>query len=325
MLMNKELWRDFLLNTDLIGNSPEMGQIRKLAKVYGKSDQHVLIMGEAGTEKIDVAANIHAHSPRKDQLTIITDASRLNAAYDKEIWGRIRSTLKEEELSSGKISGTLVVENIEELKPEIQKNLLILAKRGYLTDPNSGNPLETDFRFFATAQPKIHEMLQDEHFDSELFLSLSELAIKLPPLRDRKQDLALLSDHFLHRICAEAKRETPPINFEVFNQMLKHDWHGNVKELENVVRSLVMSSPVGELMPEALPFYDNRLQFNKLELQSLGLAVAQLEKELIEKALRRFAGNQSRAAQILGLSEPNLRFKMKKLGIKKNDFVMGTR
>jgi len=149
------------------------------------------------------------------------------------------------------------------------------------------------------------------------------LTIRVPSLKDRRQDIPVLFEHYLKQICQDLGRPVPPINFEIFNQMLKYEWPGNVKELENVVRSLVLASPETELLPQALPFFNDQQQFSRLELQSLGIAVAKLEKELIERALRKFAGNQSRAAQVLNISEPNLRFKMKKLGIRKQDFVYG--
>jgi DNA-binding NtrC family response regulator len=218
--------------------------------------------------------------------------------------------------------GTIVIQNIENLEKKVQQNVLNLAKKGYMIE--NGPAYETDFRIIATAAHRIHEQVKQEKFDSELFLSLSELMIKIPSLRDRKQDIPVLFEYFLKKICNDIGRPVPPINFEIFNQMLKHNWAGNIKELENVIRSLVLMSPEGELSPEVLPFFNTQQQFSKIELQSLGMAVANVEKELIEKALRKFAGNQSRAAKILGISEPNMRFKMKKLGIRKEDFILGT-
>ncbi|MBN1541802.1 sigma-54-dependent Fis family transcriptional regulator [candidate division KSB1 bacterium] len=315
-------WNDILFQGELVGNSPEINQIRKSLPHIGRSDQHVIILGNPGTEKLLVAKIIFEQSSYRDGLLIITDATRLNAAYEYEI-GRHLPEKTEPAESISTLSGTIVLQNLEHLTAEAQIKLLNIAKRGYLTLPIQGTEttIETDFRILSTASPAIQDSIKSGRFESELFLSLSALMVKLPALVERKQDIPLLFEYYLERFCAELERPLPAVNFEIFNQMLKHPWQGNLKELENTVRSLVLSSPADELLPEALPFYNAHQQFSKLELQSLGTAIAQVEKELIEKALRRFAGNQSRAAQILGISEPNMRFKMKKLGIRKDDFL----
>jgi DNA-binding NtrC family response regulator len=303
----------------LIGSSPEIDQIRRSLAMIGKNQQHVLIVGDAGTEKMVIARILASQSAASQECLIETDASKLNAAFDFEISSQIQHQIKEAG-SVNSVRGVMIVENVDQLTPEAQKKLTVFAKRGYFT---LTNPMQMNFRLISTTSTKIHTDARQQNIDSELFLSLSELTIKMPSLKDRRQDIPLLFEHCLKEVCQNLGRPVPPINFEIFNQMLKYDWPGNVKELENVVRSLVLSSPETELLPQALPFFNDQQQFSRLELQSLGIAVARLEKELIERALRKFAGNQSRAAQVLSISEPNLRFKMKKLGIRKQDFVYG--
>ncbi len=317
-----EPWVNLLSQLELIGNSTEINQIRKSLPLIGKSDQHVMILGDPGTEKMVVAKIVFENSKRTAQTVIVTEASRLNTAYEQEI----QTPLKDQAArnNSQKLFGTLVIQNIELMNQTAQDKLYNIAQKSYLTDLNDKKPIETDFRIIATASPKIQNQVKDNQFNSELFLTLTGSIVKLPALNDRKQDIPAFFDYFLNQICKELDRPVPPVNFEIFNQMIKYDWQGNVKELENVVRTLVLASPEGQLLPEALPFFNTKQQFNKLELQSLGMAVSQLEKELIEKALAKFAGNQTRAAQALCISEPNLRFKMKKLGIKKEDFVLGS-
>jgi DNA-binding NtrC family response regulator len=303
----------------LIGSSPEVDQIRKSLTMIGRSKQHVLVVGEAGTEKMAIAHMVFAVSALSGECLVETDAAKLNAAFDYEISSQIQQQVKDVN-SLRTLKGTMIVENIDQLSVESQKKMTVFAKRGYFT---LGNPVQMDFRLICTTSTIMHADAKQPSLDSELFLSLSELTIKVPSLKERRQDIPVLFEHYLKDICQNLARPVPPINFEIFHQMLKYEWPGNVKELENVVRSLVLSSPESELLPQALPFFSDQQQFNRLELQSLGIAVARLEKELIERALRKFAGNQSRAAQVLNVSEPNLRFKMKKLGIHKQDFVYG--
>ena len=315
-------YKNLLSPTELIGHAPEIEQIRKSIPSMAKSDQHVAILGEPGTEKLTAAIMLYEQSNRKHDPLILSDASRLNAAYDLELWQLFKEQ-DPEIINKETINGTLVLQNLDHLNPETQNKILNIARKGYFKSKEKDKVFQTDLRIIATTSPKILQAVNEGSFDSELYFSISELMVKFPRLIDRKQDIPLLFDYFLQQICKDLNRPVPAINFEIFNQMLKHNWAGNIKELENVVRSLVLSSPEDELLPEMLPFYNQKQQFNKIELQSLGLAVSQVEKELIEKALRRFAGNQSRAAKILGISEPNMRFKMKKLGISKDDFILG--
>lgn len=301
----------------LLGNCPEINRIRKSLAVISKQSQHVLIVGEVGTEKGQIAQLL----AKADEypLSIRSSADRLNAAFDQEVWSQLAGSLPA--LAPNKLVGVFVIEDVQDLNEAAQKKLLTFAKKGLYRFADLEEAVETDFRLITTADPKLLEKEVRNSFNSELFLTLSEWTIKVPPLRERRQDIPLLFENALKQVCAELDRPLPAINFEVFNQMIKYDWPGNLKELANVARTVVLGSPEAELIPEALPFYNQKYQFTRIELQSLGVAVARLEKEMIEAALLKFAGNQSRAALALNISEANLRFKMKKLGLSKKDFV----
>lgn len=320
----KNLWSDVLYQDELIGNSPEIGQLRKSIPSLGKCDEHITIIGETGTEGLVVAKGVFENSPRTKQLLIITKASLLNASLENNILEPIYNTLPSQGAPTDHLVGTIVVQNIESLNLKTQNELLALAQKQYKLNSQGRQPVQTDFRIIATATPNLHEDFKQAGFNSELYLSLTSLTLKIPPLRERKQDIPLFFEFFLKKLCEKNNLTIPSVNFEVFNQLLKHDWQGNVKELENTVRTLVLSSSEGELNPEILPFATETEHFTKLELQNLGLAISRLEKELIEKALRKFAGNQTRAAQVLSISETNLRYKMRKLGISKKEFSFGS-
>ena len=319
----QDSWSGILYQNQLIGSSPEIVQIRNSISSIAASDEHITIIGEAGTEKLAAAKGIFENSHRARQLLIITKASLLNTAFENEIWEPLFNISASQGSPIDRVEGTIVVQDLENLLSDIQDELLSFAQKSYKLNSQTQQPIQTDFRIIATATPKLHDAFTQNKFNSELFLSLTSLTLKIPPLRERKQDIPLIFEYFLKQICEENGRVIPPINFEVFNQLLKHDWQGNVKELENTVRTLVLSSPEGELIPEALPFAAQKEHFSKLEMQNIGLAISRLEKELIEKALRKFAGNQSKAAQVLCISETNLRYKMKKLGLAKKDFLFG--
>lgn len=315
------LWEEYLVQEDLIGHSPAIYQIRRSIPILAKGDQPVLITGEPGTEKLLIARLIIDSSNRKKAPVLITDAAKLNKTFDQEIQSLIQQSDQPRE---GSLQGTLIVQNLEYLDRESQARLMSFAQGGYLQLPHQSEPMAADFRIISTATGKLQEYTKEGLFNSELFLTLSAMTVKLPALRERKQDIVAFFEFYLEFFCRKMGRTVPPMPFEIFHQILKYTWPGNVKEMENAVRSVVVSSPEGVLLMEALPFVDEAEKFQRVELQSLNRAVAQLEKEMIERALRRFAGNQSRAAQVLHLSEPNLRFKMKKLGIRKEEFIMGS-
>ena len=313
-----KLWEEYLIQEDLIGHSPAIYQIRRSIPILAKGDQPVLIIGEPGTEKLLIAKLIIDNSVRKKAPVFITDAAKLNKTFDQEI----QSLLQQQEHSSADgLRGTLIVQNLEYLDRESQARLMSFAQ-GYSRSTARRTHCRR-FRIISTATSKLQEYAKEGIFSSELYLTLSAMTVKLPALRERRQDIVAFFEFYLNYFCRKIGRSVPPMPFEIFHQILKYSWPGNVKEMENAVRSVVVSSPEGMLLIEALPFVDEADKFQRVELQSLNRAVAQLEKEMIERALRRFAGNQSRAAQVLHLSEPNLRFKMKKLGIRKEEFIMG--
>ncbi|MBN2357508.1 sigma-54-dependent Fis family transcriptional regulator [candidate division KSB1 bacterium] len=308
-----------MLEEVLVGNCPEINRTRKSLLTISHHKQHVLIVGEAGTEKIKIAQLLYSLSD-SEPLLIETNAARLNSAFEHEVWSQIEKGLQTP-IQQKKISGILIVEDVDQLDEEVQKKLAIFAKRGFYRFAGKDVAIETDFRLITTGDIQWLTSENRNHFNSELFLALSELTIKIPPLRERRQDIPLLFENILKQVCEDLGHPVPAINFEVFNQMLKYEWPGNIKEMTNVARTAVLASPESELIPQALPFYNHQHQFTRIELQSLGLAVARLEKEMIEGALLKFAGNQSRAAEALNISEANLRFKMKKMGLSKRDFV----
>ena len=316
----KTLWEEYLVHSELIGNSPAIYQIRRALTFIGKSDQNVLISGEPGTEKLLIAKLIIDASPRNKAPVFIGESAKLNVNFEQEIAATL---LRDNRALPDAIAGTLVLQNLDYLDKRAQTRLTGLVQGGYLELEDVKAPIAVDLRILCTASNRLSELVESDAFDPELYLALSALMLKIPSLQERKQDILALFDYHVAHFCAQMERPTPPMPFEVFHQILKYHWPGNVKEMENVVRSLIANSREGELCVEALPFVEEYESFQRLELANLNTAVSRLEKEMIERALRRFAGNQSRAAQVLQLSEPNLRFKMKKLGILKEDFVMG--
>ncbi len=313
----KNPW-ETLSQHELIGHSPEINHLRNYLPSIAKSEENVTVYGEAGTEKLLATKILFESSLRKDRPVLFSNANNLNNHYEDEV---IEPLLAGQKKTDSPLNCTLIIENLEYLDDKAQQKLLILAQKRNLEIKNQ--TLATDVRIIATAHPTLITDLKNNKFNADLFLALTSVSLKLPPLRERRQDIPLLFEHYLKKQCLEFKKPIPIVDFEVFNHLMKHDWYGNVKELENTIRTMVFTSPDGELLIDSLPFEVENLIFSKVQIQDLNIAVSQLERELLQKSLRKFAGNQSKAAKALCLSEPNLRYKMKKLKINKKDYAFG--
>ncbi len=307
-------------DTKLIGSSPQITQIRKSLPTIGRSRQNVLVTGGIGTEKTLIARMIESISNQESDCCFSFEASRLNAAFDYEMAEQIAGQTARGN-AAGVMRGIMIVENVDHLTSDAQKQLTRIAQKAWRSTDERAQSVHLDLRLICTTFAEKNNDAPHWGLDIELFLLLSELIITVPSLKERRQDLPALIDVALNRVCQELNKPVPPVSYEIFSEMMKYEWPGNTKELENVIRSLVLSSPENELLLQALPFAVQREPLYRLELQNLGHAVAELERELIKRALSKFAGNQSRAALSLSISEPNLRFKMKKLGIHKNEFT----
>ena len=295
-----------------------MNHLRSYLPSIAKSDENVTVYGEAGTEKLLATKILFESSHRKEKPLLFSNANNLNNHYEEEVIEKFMALRKKPDAP---LLGTLVIENLEYLNEESQEKLLILAHKENLELEKEN--IATDIRIITTAHPNLINDLKNSKFNSDLFLALTSVSLKIPPLRDRRQDIPLLFEHYLKRQCDELNKPIPTVDFEVFNHLMKHEWQGNVKELENIIRTMLLTSPEGELITASLPFEVENEHFSRVQIQDLHSAVNQLEKELIQKALRKFAGNQSKAAKVLELSEPNLRYKMKKLKINKKDYAFG--
>ncbi len=292
----------------ILGKSAEINRVRRSVRAMSKQDENVLITGEAGTGRALVAELLHESGNRNNKNFVTIQCSALGDTIDVEqVFGK---SLKESSANDGKIfkaqGGILYFENVDQLNAELHNKLFNFI--------STVNKSVVNARIISSADPAIEAKIREGTFNNDLFQVLDELRINIPSVRDRKQDIPFIFSHFLEDFCTEFEKPVPTVPYDIFEAILEYDWPGNVAELKNTVRNLVIMSPEGELSPEYLPF---RVQPNPLEAlanRDLTSAVSEVEKFLIRKALARYEGNQSRAAQLLQVSEATLRYKMKKYG-----------
>ena len=288
-----------------------------------KSNENTLIIGETGTGKKLIAQEIQAQSKQKNKPFVVLNCKEVgDTISETEIYGEIidgpRGIERQIGIFEQARGGILYLDHIDGLKPEFQQKFFNIFKEHRFRKPGENNFIETEFRVVsATTNEKL---LVDDTFRRDLMVLLNTFTLHIPPLRNRKQDIPILFTHFLEQCCDEFHREIPPVASNIFESVLEYEWPGNIFELQNSVRNLVAMSPEGKLSISYLPFEVKRHPFELLEGHELPEAVSEVEKYLIKKALGRFAGNQSKAAHALNVSEAALRYKMRKYGLVKAAF-----
>ncbi|MCG8605839.1 sigma 54-interacting transcriptional regulator [bacterium] len=305
---------------EFIGSSPQAKRIRRAIKKFSKVNNNILIIGDTGTGKKLVASQIHTLGRRKNRPFVNLNCSALGITTNqKDLFG-------EEKEDSGTIQrtigileranrGILYLENVGEMSPEFQFELLQVFKEGKFRRIGGQENISLDVRILASNHEDLEPAVEAGEFRKDLYYELNSLFINLPTLKEIKQDIPELFIYLLKRYCRTNNLEIPAVPAEMFESILEYDWKGNVLELKNCVDNLVMMSPDGQLSTEFLPFEIKRHPLDFLEVSNLKGVISDVETHLIKKALGKFAGNQVKAARLLGIPEATLRFKMKKYAI----------
>jgi len=306
-----------------IGNSPEAKRLNRAVKRMSKANHNIMIIGESGTGKEHTARVIHSLSPRKKRPFVVLNCSALGYTIDrKELLGEERESSGTVQRSIGLLEranrGILFLDNVNETPEDYQFDLLQVIREKKIRRIGGKENIPVDIRFISASSRPMEGSIESGAFRKDLYFQLNSLTISLPPLKERKQDIPELFIYFLKQYCREHDLEIPAVPAEIFESILEYDWKGNVRELKNCVENLVMMSPNGELSTEFLPFEIKRHPLDFLEVKNLKGVITEVETYLIKKALNKFAGNQVKAAKLLGIPEATLRFKMKKYAIPKD-------
>jgi DNA-binding NtrC family response regulator len=307
----------------LIGQSNQIMTAKKLVREIANTEENALIIGETGTGKKHAAQEIHKRSKQKNRPFVILNCTAVgDTITEQELFGEKKESPHNIERKLGILEqakrGILYLENVHELKSDFQVKIVNILKEKKFKRMKENEFIPVDFRVIAATTDI--SLIKNDSFRKDLLALLSPFTIQLPPLRDRRQDIPMLLIHFIQQYCEEYGRETPPIASELFESFIENDWHGNILEMQNAVRNLVLMSPDGALSIEYLPFEVKRHPFEFLKDRDLPAAVSEVEKYIIKKALQKFAGNQTKAAHALNVSEAALRYKMKKYGLTRKAF-----
>jgi DNA-binding NtrC family response regulator len=305
---------------ELLGLSPAIKRVRRMVSAAARTDEKVLLVGEAGVGKAQMAQLIHERSERSDEPFVTVDCRELGISLTwSDLYGEVQENggaVRRKVGAFEKVGrGTLYLSNLDALSLDDQKIFYSILSSG--TFRRDQETVELDCRVIASMERDPSVLIENGTFRRDLYVLFGGVFVYIPPLRERLPDLVVLFEHFLERYCEENNMSLPTVPSELFESMMHYEWPGNVRELGDTVRNLVLMSPEGQLSPEYLPFTLKKDPLESFLGRKLGEATAEVEKFLIRRTLQRFGWNQARTAKALALSEPNLRYKMKKYGIRK--------
>ncbi|AVO53729.1 sigma-54 dependent transcriptional regulator [Ectopseudomonas mendocina] len=298
------------LEQRIIGRSPAMQQLRELIANVADTNANVLIEGETGTGKELVARCLHDFSRRQSKQFVALNCGGLpESLFESEIFGHeAHAFTGAGKRRIGKIEhadgGSLFLDEIESMPLGLQIKLLRVLQEHSLERLGSNQSIDVDCRVIAATKSDLDELGRRGEFRSDLYYRLNVVTLELPPLRERREDIALLFEHFLQLAALRFDRAVPELDRHTLAALTAHDWPGNVRELRNVAERFALGLPVFKKSGQA----DNHaLGFNE--------AVEAFERNLLGAALERHAGNLSQAAQALGLAKTTLFDKVKKYGL----------
>lgn len=302
---------------EFVAAAPAMQPVLELIAQVGPSDANVLITGEHGTGKEIVARLLHAASQRSRKALVTVNAGGLpEGTFESEIFGHVKGAFTDArtdrigrfELANG---GTLFLDEIANVPLRQQAKLLRVLESGELERVGSSQTRRVDVRVLCATNAQLHEEAKAGNFREDLLFRINTVEIHLPALRDRREDIALLAQHFLHRNRSRYRKQVNGFSPAAMQQMMQYGWPGNVRELEHMVERAVLLCRGEEVEPgdfgisavrQATPSFEN-------------MSIDDMEALLIRKVLRRCDGNISQAAEALGLSRAALYRRIEKYAL----------
>jgi two-component system response regulator AtoC len=313
----------------IVGNSPAMQEVYKTVGKVAKADATVLITGESGTGKELVAEALHYNSNRRSgPIVKVSCAALPETLLEAELFGHEKGSFTGAMTQRrGRFEmadkGTILLDEIGEMSLPMQTKLLRVLQERKIERVGSSLPIKVDIRIICATNKDLQRQVEQQKFREDLFYRLNVINIHMPPLRDRKEDIPALVEHFLAKHRYSATAQPAAISEEALKRLMEYEWPGNVRELENVVERAVVLSRGQIITSRELPFGDHEAGDHEeeggdevsVEKSYFKKAVAQFEKDMIMKALRDANGNRSKAAEMLGIYRRLLYAKIKEYAL----------
>jgi len=314
---------------NIIGKSQPMLEVFEMVKKVADTDSTILLLGESGTGKELIAKAIHYNSSRRHYPFVPVNCGAIPAELlESELFGHEKGAF------TGAIStrqgrferahrGTIFLDEVAEMPLHLQVKLLRVLQEREFERVGGNKTIQVDVRIIAATNRDLEEAVEKGRFRKDLYYRLNVIPIVLPPLREKREDVPLLVNHFLNLMCRKKKRRIKGISEEAMNILMNYSWPGNVRELENIIeRIVILKQDNGPIMPKDIPLKIRGFKDTSsipLDIPDGGINLPQildeLEKGLIEKALNKAGGIKSRAADLLGINRTTLIEKMRKKGM----------
>src|ERR1700730_3643063 len=309
---------------NIIGSSKQMQTIYETIESVAKSDANVLIVGESGTGKELIANAIHYNSLRSKKTFIKVNCAALpKELIESELFGHTKGAFTgahadKEGLVQHAAGGSLLLDEIAEMPVELQPKLLrVLQERSY-RKIGSEKTYSVDFRLICSTNRLPADAIREGLLRDDLFYRISTITIHVPPLRDRSEDIQLLTEHFLKMYAKKYDRPITGVSQAAYQRLFAHAWPGNVRELQNVIERAVLLAKGTKIEPFDLPFDSGTLPEGSgtatWEVPP-NMTLEDIERLVIERTLQRTGGNKQAAANLLGIYRPRLYSKIRKYSI----------
>jgi DNA-binding NtrC family response regulator len=316
---------------NLVGKSKPMQEIGALVRKVSQSQAStVLIRGESGTGKDVIARAIHFESSRADKPFMnITCTALQDTLLESELFGHEKGAFTDAKSQKKGLfelahNGTVFLDEIGDMSPTLQAKLLRALEERAFRRVGGSQDIKVDLRIIAATNRPLEKLIEEKKFREDLYYRLNIITVDVPPLRDRREDIPLLVDHFLQRFAAEFRKPVRDVSSDALRKLESYEWPGNVRELKNVIERAVLlgTGPVvaaddlsmGRTVAAA-PEKDKKL----FSLPAKGFKFDDLEKDIVLQALERTAWNQTRAGELLGMTRDQIHYRMEKFGLLKTE------
>jgi len=330
---------------DIVGNSPAMREVYRLTRLAAPSNASILLIGETGTGKEVIAKAVHKRSTRSTGPYIRVNCGALHEnLLESELFGHVKGAFTGAiENKTGRFEaahgGTIFLDEISSMSPKLQVKLLRVLQEREFERLGDAKTIRVDVRVVAATNESLEDEIEAGHFREDLYYRLNVVPIPLPPLRERRDDIPPLAQHFLKRHAESNRRDAPELTQEFLNALMAHDWPGNVRELENTIERLVVLSDGKKIPAELMKFGRPKYSLRSLKpraddvpslvrklievgtrhpmpagSQLYDFLVGGVERELIEQVMLQCDGVKVTAADRLGINRNTLHKKLEQYG-----------
>jgi two-component system response regulator PilR (NtrC family) len=316
--------------SNIIGRSESMLEVFKMIETVARTNSTILLTGESGTGKGLVAQAVHFHSLRREKPMVSLNCGAMpENLLESEMFGHMRGAFTGADANKKGLlevaeKGTIFLDEIGEMSPVLQVKLLRVLQERRFRRVGGLEELQADIRVIAATNQDLTKAVAEGRFREDLYYRINVIPIALPPLRERREDVPLLADHFLAKYAEQMEKPITSITRSALDLLMQHDWPGNIRELENVIERAVALEGTPVILPESLPpSIRGAVPRNGTPAESLPDSgfdleahVKEIERVYIAQALLRAGGVQVKAAELLGMSFRSFRYYVKKYNLR---------